>query len=52
MSDRRWGRIGLGADATVYHVAENMLDSYGAPHSFHVFVRYRPAASAAGTHVH
>ena len=51
LSGRRWGRIGIGADATVYRVGENMLDSYGAPHSFHIFLRYRPARPAA-SHVH
>jgi hypothetical protein len=52
LSDRRWGRIGVGGDATVYHVPQNMLESYGAPHSFHVFVRYRPNRSASAAHVH
>jgi len=51
VAERPWGRIGVGADATVYHVDPNMLDPYGAPHSFHLFVRYRPAA-AAPAHVH
>jgi len=49
--ERSWGRVGFGGDATVYHVPENMLESYGAPHSFHVFVRYRAAASSMA-HVH
>jgi hypothetical protein len=41
----RWGRIGIGGDATVYEVAENLLDSYGSPRSIHAFLRYRPAVS-------
>ena len=48
----RWGRVGIGGDATIYHVAENMLESYGSPHSFHVFVRYRPSGSTSMAHVH
>ena len=48
----RWGRVGVGGDATIYHVAENMLKSYGSPHSFHVFVRYRPSGSTSMPHAH
>ena len=44
LSDRTWGRIGIGGDATIYHVPENLLEFYGSPRSFHVFVRYRPPA--------
>lgn len=41
----RAGRFGLGADVTVYHVPDNILDFYGSsPRSFHVFVRWRPSA--------
>ena len=51
--DTRWGRLGVGGDATVYHVPDNMLDYYGtAPHSFHVFVRYRPQTHNSMAHVH
>ena len=52
VSERRWGRIGIGGDATVYHVDQNMLESYGSPHSFHVFLRYRPAAPPGPAHIH
>jgi len=52
LAERPWGRIGVGADATVYHVPQNMLEYYGAPHSYHVFVRYRPNRSASAAHVH
>jgi hypothetical protein len=45
ISQQRWGRIGIGADTTVYHVPDNLIEFYGAPHSFHVFLRYRPLAS-------
>ena len=47
----RWGRIGVGADATAYHVPDNLLEFYGAPHSYHVFVRYRPLTSSHA-HIH
>ena len=50
--ERRWGRIGVGGDATEYpRVSADLLESYGSPHSFHVFVRYRPLASSHA-HVH
>jgi hypothetical protein len=52
LAERRWGRLGVGGDVTVYHVPQNMLEYYGAPHSFHVFVRYRPNRSASAAHVH
>jgi hypothetical protein len=43
----------VGADdVTVYHVPENMLEYYGALHSFHVFLRYRPATGISMEHVH
>ena len=38
----RAGIFGFGGDATIYKVAANLLDSYGAPASFHVFLRYLP----------
>jgi hypothetical protein len=34
----RCGRIGIGGDATVYEVAENLLDSYGSPRSVYAFL--------------
>jgi hypothetical protein len=48
----RWGRIGIGGDATIYRVAENMLDSYGSPRSVHAFLLYRPAVSSPMGHSH
>ena len=35
------GPIGLGADMTMYYVPVMLQESYGAPLSFHAFVRYR-----------
>ena len=45
------GSIAAGGDVTAYYVAENLRESYGAPLSFHVFLRYR-APSRANVHVH
>ena len=42
LGESKMGRFGLGGDVTVYHVAENLLDNYGAPASFHVFLHYNP----------
>jgi hypothetical protein len=44
-------RLGIGADLTVYRVPDNMIEYYGSPHSFHVFVRWRPHVISAD-HVH
>jgi len=52
VSTRSWGRLGIGADATVYHTSSDLRLLYGMPHSFHVFVRYRPNPQASGAHVH
>jgi hypothetical protein len=38
-----WGHLGIGGDVTGYTVPDNLKESYGAPVSFHVFFRYRPA---------
>ncbi len=44
-------RIGLGADITVHRTSEELVEYYGSPKSYHVFVRWRPGAAAA-EHVH
>jgi hypothetical protein len=49
---RKWGRLGLGGDITIYSISDNLVDSYGSPRSFHVFVRYRPLESAGAPHAH
>ncbi len=47
------GTIGLGADATMYYVPHDLQESYGAPLSFHVFLRYRfGVPSQAGIEQH
>jgi len=46
-------RFGVGGDVTGYLVPDNLREPYGAPVSFHVFLRYRSGAGrAAVTHVH
>ena len=52
LSSGRRGRIGIGADATVYRLSQDLLDSYGSPHSFHVFVRWRPNVMSSTMHMH
>ena len=47
-----WGTFGIGADITGYYVPDNLSESYGAPVSFHVFVRYRGRAGARMPHIH
>jgi hypothetical protein len=47
-----YGRAGLGGDVTTYRVARNLLDSYGSPVSFHLFVRFRSIPRAAMGHAH
>jgi hypothetical protein len=45
--------IGLGADITVYDTSQDLVEFYGSPHSYHVFVRWRPSrATAMPAHVH
>jgi hypothetical protein len=44
------GRVGVGGDVTWYPVMSDVLDLYDGSHSFHVFLRWRPARAAV--HVH
>jgi hypothetical protein len=46
----RWGRLGIGADATTYTMPPDLLPFYDGSHSFHLFVRWRPAARMAHAH--
>jgi hypothetical protein len=48
---RLFGRIGIGGDMTMYYVPLMLQESYGAPVSFHAFVRYRFGTTPA-TAVH
>ena len=36
-----FGQIGIGGDATMYYVPRELQEAYGAPLSFHTFLRYR-----------
>jgi hypothetical protein len=50
----RAGGFGAGVDVTGYLVPSNLMEPYGSPVSFHMFLRYRtprPPAGAPG-HVH
>ena len=46
----RWGRFGVGVDATVYHMPTDLDVYYGGSHSYHAFLRWRPVVQAP--HVH
>ncbi|MBI3491364.1 MAG: hypothetical protein HY047_06225 [Acidobacteria bacterium] len=46
------GRLGIGADVTVYHPSPDLLLFYDGSHSYHVFLRWRPTSSASHAHVH
>ena len=47
---RRWSRLGIGADATVYHMSPDLVDYFGGSRSFHIFLRWRPSAISTGHH--
>jgi len=46
------GTLGIGGDITAYGVPANLRDSYGAPLSYHVFLRYRGGTRPRAPHVH
>ena len=47
----RWGRLGIGADVTVYRMSQDMLEYFEGSRSFHVFLRWRPLRTSM-VHVH
>jgi hypothetical protein len=47
----RWGRLGVGADATVYRMSPDLIEFFDGSRSFHVFLRWRPARDSVA-HVH
>ena len=47
----RWGRLGVGADVTVYRMSQDMIEFFEGSRSFHVFLRWRPS-HASMAHVH
>ena len=46
----RWGRVGIGADATLYRMPADLEQYYGGSSSYHLFLRWRPHVQTA--HVH
>lgn len=48
----RAGGFGAGVDVTGYLVPSNLKEPYGAPVSFHMFLRYRAPRPPAGAPVH
>jgi len=53
VSVTRFGRFGLGADATFYRMPDTLLQFWQSSRSFHVFLRWRPsAASHDMSHMH
>lgn len=50
-ADDRWGRFGVGADATVYRTSIDLELFYGSSRSYHLFLRWRPNRTPTG-HVH
>ena len=50
--DATFGRIGIGGDATMYYVPRDLQENYGAPLSFHLFLRYRFGVPSEQQHHH
>ncbi|MFN7982463.1 MAG: hypothetical protein U0Q11_11440 [Vicinamibacterales bacterium] len=50
VSSTRWGRVGIGGDATLYRMPSDVADFYGGSQSFHAFVRWRPATTSMHMH--
>ena len=49
----RWGRVGIGADATFYQMPDELKIYWDTSRSFHVFLRWRPRVAAGSVlHVH
>jgi YD repeat-containing protein len=44
-------RLGIGADITVYNIDQLLVEYYGSPQSYHVFLRWRPSRSSMA-HMH
>jgi hypothetical protein len=50
--DSKIGKFGIGGDFTAYAVPANLKEPYGAPVSFHLFLRYRGQAGAEAPPLH
>jgi hypothetical protein len=48
----RYGRLGIGVDATFYRMQPDTAAYYGSSHAFHVFLRWRPDAPGGPVHSH
>jgi hypothetical protein len=46
-----WSRLGIGADLTVYRTSHDLVEYYGSPKSYHLFLRWRPTKTAPA-HIH
>ena len=44
-------RFGIGADITVHDTSQDLVEYYGSAKSYHVFLRWRPAATVPA-HIH
>jgi hypothetical protein len=47
----RFGRLGIGADVTVYRMSEDLVPFFDGSRSFHLFLRWRPSR-ASMVHIH
>jgi hypothetical protein len=52
LASKSFGRIGVGGDMTMYYVPAMLQETYGAPLSFHGFVRVRFGTAPAGVEHH
>jgi hypothetical protein len=52
VASRAVGTFAVGGDVTGYLVPRNLKESYGAPWSFHAYLRYHGRAGARSDHVH
>ena len=49
-TNARGGRIGVGADVTLYHMSADAEYYWAGSHSYHFFLRWRPIVSMAHHH--
>ena len=52
LMSRAFGRLGIGGDTTMYYVPLMLQETYGAPLSFHAFLRFRFGTSQADVEQH
>ena len=44
------GRLGVGVDATLYRMPDDLLHYWASSHSYHVFLRWRPEDATLHRH--